>query len=43
MANQYPIGNDFLAINTYCKNNYLTFNMLRSPKVEGPELTIGTG
>ena len=36
------LHNDYLATTGFCENNYLTFNMLRSPTVETPELLKGT-
>jgi len=36
------IGNDYLITQLYSDDKYLTFNMLRSPTVEKPELLDGT-
>ena len=36
------IGNDYLITQSYSDDKYLTFNMLRSPTVEKPELLDGT-
>ena len=36
------IGNNYLITQLYSDDKYLTFNMLRSPTVEKPELLDGT-